>query len=117
MNSKEGYNGWTNYETWAVRLWIDGEEPSYRYWCGRAQEIYDEAEADKYFTKEENAINDLADSLKEEHEESMPVPESGVYADLLSAALGEVNWHEIAESMIEEVDKEEGEEEPEEEEE
>ena len=23
------YNGWTNYETWAVKLWMDNEEGSY----------------------------------------------------------------------------------------
>ncbi len=24
------YNGWTNWETWQVNLWIDNEEPTYR---------------------------------------------------------------------------------------
>lgn len=26
------YQGWTNYETWAVKLWMDNEEPSYLHW-------------------------------------------------------------------------------------
>lgn len=26
------YNGWSNYETWNVKLWIDNEEGSYDYW-------------------------------------------------------------------------------------
>ena len=24
------YNGWTNYGTWNVSLWVDNEEPTYR---------------------------------------------------------------------------------------
>ena len=24
------YNGWTNYETWAVALWIDNEQATYQ---------------------------------------------------------------------------------------
>lgn len=25
------YNGWTNYETWNVALWMDNDESSYQY--------------------------------------------------------------------------------------
>ena len=25
------YNGWTNYETWNVALWMDKDETSYQY--------------------------------------------------------------------------------------
>jgi len=37
MAQDHKYNGWTNYETWAVKLWMDNEEPSYRYWRERAE--------------------------------------------------------------------------------
>ncbi len=107
MTDKDkGYQGWTNYETWAVKLWLDNEEPSYRYWKEAAQDAWDEAEASRYgATKEQDAISHLADQLKDEHEEALPEIENGWASDLLTAAFGEVNWHEIASSLLEDVDK------------
>src|SRR4051794_10856032 len=31
------YNGWANYETWCVHLWLTNEEGSYRYWREEAR--------------------------------------------------------------------------------
>lgn len=103
----EKYNGWTNYETWLVKLWMDNDQGSYNYWQEIAQEIYNEARADANFTKEERAKLDLADQLKNEHEENAPTGTSGVYSDLMKGALGRVDWHEIAQALIDDgVDKE-----------
>jgi len=113
MTTEKGYNGWTNYETWAAKLWMDNEEGSYRHWGSEAQDAWDAAEADGTFTREENAASALAEALKEDHESGMPEV-SGLWADLLNTALSEVNWHEIAASLIEDVDKEEEAEEEEE---
>lgn len=106
------YNGWTNYETWNVKLWMDNEEGSYHYYGEVAQECWDDAEADDTFTREERATLNLADRLKDEYETAMQdwleesKRQSSVWADLLGAALSEVNWHEIAEHLIEDVEKE-----------
>ena len=106
--TEKTYNGWTNYETWNVKLWMDNDEGSYNYWTEQAQEKYDEAEADGTFTREEQATLDLSDALKDYFEQEMAeIQATGMWVDLLGAALSEVNWHEIAEHMIEDVDKEE----------
>jgi len=85
----ERYQGWTNYETWAVKLWIDNEESSQEYWNGRAIEI-----------QSKHQTLDLADELKEAFDESNPLEEADVYTDLLNSARSEVDWYEIAESII-----------------
>jgi len=108
--STNKYNGWTNYETWCVKLWIDNDEGSYRYWQDRTQAAFDNAEAEKTFTRMENAAFALAAELKDEHEENAPAQNaenSGVYTDLINAALSEVNWHEIAENLLSDIETDE----------
>lgn len=113
--SDKTYNGWTNYETWNVKLWIDNEEGSYNYWREAAQEAYNDARdtpsanarltGHEPFTHEERAVLDLEKRLKSEIEESAPDLGASMFSDLLNAALSEVNWHEIAASMIDDCDK------------
>jgi len=81
MTDEQGYQGWKNYETWAMALWIDNEEGSYYV----AREIVSN-----------DASYRSADALKEWMEESMPDLGASVWADLLNAAFGEVDWHEVA---------------------
>jgi hypothetical protein len=98
------YNGWTNYETWNVKLWMDNHEFTYHYWQEQTDELWNCARENQAWpgsTRKESAAVQLADTLKSECEENQPEV-SGVYADLLGAALSEVNWLEIAENMLEE---------------
>ena len=112
MNHQE-YNGWWNYETWVVSLWMDNDPSSYGYWRTATEEVWGESEPDAHFTRKERARLTLADRLKDEHEELLPEVE-GFASDLLGAAMSEVNWHEIAENLLEEYkdgpeDEEDGE--------
>lgn len=107
MNKQE-YNGWTNYETWNVKLWMDNDEGSYRYWQEQTEQVWRHARENEAWhgsTKKESATALLSKALQEEHEENTPIV-TGVYADLLNAALSEVNWHEIAEDLLEEYEEE-----------
>jgi hypothetical protein len=53
-------------------------------------------------TEEELATYHLSKALETLHDEDKP-QSSGVYEDLLGSALGSVNWHEIAKSIMEAV--------------
>lgn len=106
------YNGWTNYETWNVKLWLDNEEPSYRYWNEAAAEAWADAPDDDHadsaapWTVSETARFHLADRLKNEITEANPLgDQASTYSDLLGAALCEVNWDEIANAWLEDLDE------------
>lgn len=85
---EKGYNGWTNYETWAVALWIDNEQGTYHQ---RREIVREHTEAYK-----------CSYALKEWITEMAPDLGATLWSDLLTASLGEVNWHELAKTWMEE---------------
>ena len=103
------YNGWSNYETWNVALWLDndqGTQDMLREWAEEAWKDAEEAQP-PYLTREQHATRTLADQIEEYIEENNPLAgEASMYSDILTANLHEVNWGEIAKGQIEEVDKE-----------
>ena len=93
MTRKE-YNGWTNYETWCVNLWMGNGEGSQAYFSEMAEEAVKRNRDDM-----DRAKWELAESIKAYHEEALPDVQ-GFAADLLGAALSEVDWDEIAGNLI-----------------
>lgn len=106
MDSQTTYNGWSNYETWCVNLWLTNEEPSYRYWREQAGECLRDAELrpEPHFTPRERAGIALADRLREEVAPDESFPANGLFGDLLRSALDSVNWPEVADSFLEDVE-------------
>lgn len=86
---EQGYNGWTNYETWCVSLWMSNDEGSY--------------ETFREMTLAADGDYELSNQFKEYHEEAAAdalAQENGVFVDLLRGALSVVNWREIAKNWI-----------------
>jgi len=105
MTTEKTYNGWTNYETWCVKLWMDNDQGSCEFWQEAARETWDGATASAYRTRSEDARYTLADQLKAEYEENTPEID-GVWMDLLRAAISEVDWDEIADALLDECQDE-----------
>ena len=104
--SDSSYNGWSNYETWVVNLWLGNDEGSYNTCRSLAQRCFEGAVADEVFSRKERACYQLSNELKEMIEERNPLAsEASVYSDLLNASISEVNWKEIANSLLGEVDE------------
>lgn len=103
------YNGWKNYETWVVKLWIDNDG-----YAGGADTVQEEAErlADKHSDDRTEAVRQLAKFIEEAIDADIDNSDekaltTGLWADLLGRSLGMVDWDEIAEAYLEEYEFEE----------
>ena len=90
--AEKGYNGWTNYETWCVNLWLTNDE-------------YSESELRKIAThwrhyEREDALRTF---IRDAQEEAVPQC-LGMFSDLLQSALDNVNWREIIKAHEEDND-------------
>lgn len=102
-DQQQGYNGWTNYETWAVALWFGNDEGTQNYWEDEAKSALENKNGNK-----EDATYELTSQMKEETLDGVQDAlaegyESSLYSDLLNASLKEVDYYEIAKNYIDEA--------------
>ncbi len=100
------YQGWANYETWTARLWLDNCERSYRHWRQVTQSVLEVAlksdeVAKGYWSAEEAPRILLANRLNEDLRNRAPDLGATMYADLLNSAFDDIDWLEIADSLLE----------------
>lgn len=94
------YQGWANYQTWAVNLWYNNDQG--------LQNMCLEIARNGQVT--EDPRTHTADALKEYTETANPLQdEASMFSDLMTHAISSVDWYEIADAFLEMV-KDEGEE-------
>lgn len=81
MSYTEQYNGWTNYETWLVALWLNGDQANYY----ALEELKAESESE----------SSKAERLEELTKELYEFEATGLVADFVNTAFSRVNWLEI----------------------
>jgi len=92
--NQQSYNGWTNYETWLVNLWLTNEEFTER----ELRTIANNGERRDYRKEElKSFVEDLVGAYDG----------AGLKTDLINAALYMVNWYEIIDNATEESDDDE----------
>jgi hypothetical protein len=108
------YAGWSNYETWAIKRWLDNDEGAYL----RVQEMARAAirnaprrrsvmpartyAPDGLLTIKNAEVCLLADALESMHDDAVFYLD-GVLSDLLSYTLERVDWCEIAKSILDDA--------------
>ena len=100
--------GSANYETWCIHQWLTTDKDLSRQ-CRELTAIAADAAVhsslvfDGIWTTSEAARNLLTDALRELVGELNPVADqTSLFTDLMDTALGEVDWHEIADEFLKE---------------
>jgi hypothetical protein len=82
------YNGWSNYETWNFKLWLDNDEETYN----RTKELVKASNRD---------AGELASHLRDLAMDEAPEIQASFYSDVMMASVREVNYYEVAKSLLE----------------
>jgi hypothetical protein len=88
LKMEKTYNGWANYETWVVKLWMDNDQGLYNYINEEVKNYKDD-------------ISGLAGWLESTMMETMPENVAGWVSDLLNSSFERIDWVEVAQSLLE----------------
>jgi hypothetical protein len=91
----EESNGYTNYQTWCVALWLAVHKPIWSYWHETARQEANACQGLAIEETEDITSYNLEVRLKAEVTTVALLQEHNLYSDLLADALHQVHWGEI----------------------
>ena len=95
--SPERYNGFANYETWAVNLWLTNDHPAYSEFRELA-ENYSSEESYEFGQEIKKRVEQGTEDILEQLTGSAF---AGMISDIFHANLTLVDWDEIAQGFQE----------------
>jgi hypothetical protein len=90
------YNGWSNYETWLVNLWLTNEQSTQDFLEHRRSILSNGNNPHK-----EDLFASLIREYVEQERETWHESAASLWNDLINAALQQVDWREIARAYLE----------------
>ncbi|NBP57919.1 hypothetical protein EBU71_15540 [bacterium] len=93
-NTSESYCGWSNYDTWNFKLWLDNETSTQ----GMIYNLI--KDAIRYNKTQADAVHYIREFLEQYALENAPKLDNGFYSDVLSASIRSVNYYQIADAYF-----------------
>jgi hypothetical protein len=105
------YNGWSNYETWNFKLWLDNDEDLHNYIIGEIKKIKSLPNDGRIIYEVSNFLRSYIDdnipnlnvSTRSQSVHGSMSDKNGFYNDILNTALRDINTYEIAQSYLEDL--------------
>ena len=91
--SADGYNGWSNYETWCVHLWLTNEYDLYQ----TALAVTEKS------PQPDVALEEWVLDCWPDWQSVEPNDLHGMFSDLIGTSLDRVDWTEVANALLEDA--------------
>jgi hypothetical protein len=104
----KGYNGWANYPTWAVNLWLSNEESLYNAAmeiAGRPVDLLGPESSYVYVEPADRRRRAVVADRFHAYVLDLVQGTATLATDLVGYAVGQVDWYEIADAWLESVDE------------